>query len=113
MLTRFFARGVIGRKEAHYSFALRFYHPEKGRQFTADGLERAFSYARGAGALLAKWFIPPVIGYSLAVLTKSMAAAILFRGAKRRYYLNRLSGFLDGYRTFRAQVRPDGRRVRS
>ena len=89
--------------EAYYSHALRFYHPDKARDFTPDGGLRAYSYSRGSGALLAKWPTAPVLLNSVRMLLGAAVAATVFQGGKRRYYVKRLQGFVSGFLDYRAR----------
>ena len=86
----------------HYAHTLRFYHPDKAADCSPEGAARAYGYARGSGALLAKWPTAPVILYSARMLLGAAAAAAIFRGGRRNLYLKRLQGFVSGFRGYRA-----------
>jgi glycosyltransferase involved in cell wall biosynthesis len=91
--------------EAHYSHTLRFYHPDKAADCSPEGAARAYSYARGSGALLAKWPTAPVILYSARVFLGAAAATVICAGARRRLYLRRMQGFVSGFRGYRTARR--------
>jgi glycosyltransferase involved in cell wall biosynthesis len=94
---------------AYYSHRVRVVHPDKQNNFSPAGAERAFSYARGRGALAGKWSILPV---SLAVFRYVAASALgtlVFRDGKRRTYWYRLKGFLSGYLEFKKAMREEYR----
>jgi hypothetical protein len=86
-----------------YDASLRFYHPDKIEGYPQAALTRSFSYARGTGALWAKWPLLPVHVYGANLLARTLVASLLFRGAKREYYLHRLAGLREGFRDFRSR----------
>lgn len=93
--------------QAYYSHRLRFIHPDKAVDYSETGARRAFSYARGRGALLAKWPILPMYRNALKFLTFSVLGRLLFRGGKGRCYWRRLEGFVSGYTEFRKMLREE------
>jgi glycosyltransferase involved in cell wall biosynthesis len=86
---------------AEYDSSLRFYHPEKVVDYTAAALDRSFSYARGTGALLAKWTLLPVYLHGANLFVRALVGSIVFRGAKGQYYLRRVTGLWDGFSDYR------------
>lgn len=89
----------------YYSHRLRFLHPNKSRDFTDAGARREFSYARGHGALFAKWPLPSVAPEMVRYGASSALGSVVFSGGKRRMYRERLRGFLEGFREFRREAR--------
>lgn len=100
--------------QIRYDHRLRFFHPNKAADWSPAGFARAYSYARGSGALLAKWPTAPVLVHSARMLAGAIAAAGLSRGARRAVYLGRLRGFVAGFAEYRARRAnpPAGERVR-
>lgn len=93
----------IGAERTWYTDALRFYHPSKTLDFDEAAIQRSYSYARGSGALLAKWPVAPVIGFSLRLVSRACLGATMFSGPKRRYYSARARGFFRGWLEFRRE----------
>ena len=96
--------------EVFYTDRLAFYHPQKGTGCSPDDLRRAFSYARGTGALFAKWPTASVTYHCARLLVRAAAAALICVGQRRRFYLERLRGFVDGYRDFVRRTRAGAER---
>jgi glycosyltransferase involved in cell wall biosynthesis len=96
--------GKLKPGETFYSHRLRFFHPEVARNFSPAGISRSYSYARGSGALLAKWPTVPVYRRSLSLLLRAAVASLCFRGTKAEYYRARIKGFIDGFRAYRASA---------
>ena len=92
-------------ERAWYTDKLRFYHPNKTLDFDDGAIQRSFGYARGSGALLAKWPTLPVIAYSFRLVSRACIGALLFSGPKRRYYWARVRGFISGWREFQGEGR--------
>ena len=90
----------LGADRGWYTDRLRFYHPSKTLNFDDAAIQRSFSYARGNGALLAKWPMLPVIVFSFRLVSRACIGALMFSGSKRRYYAARARGFLNGWREF-------------
>jgi glycosyltransferase involved in cell wall biosynthesis len=90
--------------QVRYDHRLRFLHPDKARDASPAGAARAYGYARGSGALLAKWPIAPVIAHSARVLLGAAAAAATSTGGRRRLYLGRLRGFASGFLAYRGRA---------
>jgi glycosyltransferase involved in cell wall biosynthesis len=95
--------------QVFYSHKLTFYHPQKVGAYGPDEVRRAFSYARGSGALLAKWPTASVVWFSSQLLVRSAVAAVGSVGARRRFYLQRLRGFADGFQAYLRQPRAGAR----
>lgn len=98
---------TLASRQAYYSHRLRFTHPDKAQDFSAKGAQRAFLYARGRGAVAAKW---PILPVSLAVfryVATSALGTLVFPGAKGRMYWCRLKGFFSGYREYRTSLRAE------
>lgn len=93
--------------QAYYSHRLRFSHPNKRFDYSAKGIERAFLYARGRGALVAKWPILPVCRGVFRYVAASALGALVFPDAKGQMYWCRLKGVLSGYREYRRSVRAE------
>ena len=98
-------------KWAYYSHRVRFVHPDKQNDFSATGAERAFNYARGRGALAAKWPILPVSRAIFRYVATSALGTLVFPGAKRRMYWCRLKGFFSGYWEYRQGLRGEKSRA--
>jgi glycosyltransferase involved in cell wall biosynthesis len=90
--------------QVRYDHALRFFHPDKAADASPAGAARAYGYARGSGALLAKWPIAPVIVHSARVLAGAAAGAAISTGGRRRLYLERLRGFAAGFLGYRGRA---------
>lgn len=94
-------------RQAYYSHRVRFIHPDKRQDYSSSAVERTFNYARGRGALLAKWPIMPMYRNALKFVTLSFLGRVLFRGGKGRMYWRRLRGFVSGYSEFRKMLREE------
>jgi glycosyltransferase involved in cell wall biosynthesis len=95
---------VLPPGQVRYDHRLRFFHPDKAADMSPAGAARAYGYARGSGALLAKWPTAPVIVHSARVLLGAVAAAAISTGGRRRVYLGRLRGFASGFLGYRARA---------
>jgi glycosyltransferase involved in cell wall biosynthesis len=84
-----------------YDSSVRFYHPNKVTAYSEKVLERSYSYARGTGALVAKWPLLPVWYFAFGFVLRTFAAIVIFRGLKRQYYRRRLAGLLSGFFDYR------------
>lgn len=100
---------TLASRQAYYSHRLRFTHPNKMQDYSAKGAQRAFLYARGRGALAAKWPILPVSRAVLRYVATSALGALVFPGAKGRMYWCRLKGFFSGYWEYRQGLRERSR----
>jgi len=89
--------------EIRYDHRLRFFHPDKAADWSPAGLARAYSYARGSGALLAKWPTAPVLLHSARVLGGAVLGAAISGRRRRALYLGRLRGFMSGFAAYRAR----------
>jgi len=84
-----------------YDQAIRFYHPDKVGNYSEESLRRSFSYARGTGALVAKWPLLQVWCFMLGLAARTLVALAIFRGRKRQYYLQRAKGLVSGFKDYR------------
>lgn len=92
---------TISPRQAYYTYRVKFIHPDKQNDYSAIGEERAFNYARGRGALFAKWPTVVLLPMTLRYIAASALGGLVFPGAKGRTYQRRLRGFLSGYVEFR------------
>jgi len=80
-----------------YSHQIRFYHPVKVVIYDQSAASRAYNYARGSGALLAKRPSLHLILHSCNIMLRYLVAIVIFTGSKRKYYFNRTRGFISGF----------------
>lgn len=98
-------------KQAYYSHRVKFVHPNKAKDYSASAVKRAFTYARGRGALIAKWPAVALFPSTLRYVATSALGPIVFPNAKGRMYWCRFKGFLSGYREYRQALREERRRA--
>jgi hypothetical protein len=72
--------------------------PDKTRDYSGSGAQRAFNYAGGVGALAAKWPILPVFRGVFRYFAASAFGAVAFPGATGRLYGAGSRGLCQGYR---------------
>jgi len=85
-----------------YSYKIKFFHPLKAVNYADSDLQRSYSFARGGGALFAKWSIFFMYLHAANIIARSLLALILFKGNKRKFYWYRIKGFLDGYKEYKS-----------
>lgn len=98
---------VIGDGRACYSPRVRMQHPAKVPPWNRWVAARFHSYARGAGALVAKNPSPHMLYWGARIIVGSAVQALVFRGWRGAAFAARFRGFfsglLEGLRVFRLQ----------
>lgn len=100
---------AIGDGKACYSPLVRMQHPTKIPPWNRWVAARFHSYARGAGALVAKNPSPHMLYWGARIIVGSAVQALIFRGWRGAAFAARFRGFfnglVEGLRVFRLQPR--------